>query len=118
MKWYKYNISNCGETPYPYKEKRRRRRKNEKIPHTGDTNSLIIKGNTGSVLLSAPPNMTYGVKIIKMEVNSNNELCYTAGNWFTGLPVIQYGRQLWDPGFSVPFSSAWYGDKCELLAPG
>ena len=85
------------------KNKEEEEEKNEKIPHTGDTDSLIIKGNTGSVLLSAPPNMTYGVMIIKMKVNSNNELCYTAGNWFTGLPVIQYGRQLWDPGFSVPF---------------
>ena len=70
------------------------------------------------MLLSAPPNMTYGVMIMEMEVHSNNELCYTAGNWFTGLLVIQYGRQLWDQRFSVPFSSAWYGDNCGLLAPG
>ena len=45
------------------------------------------------MLLSAHPNMTYGVMLMEMEVHSNNELCYTAGNWFTGLLVIQYDRQ-------------------------
>ena len=54
---------------------------------------LVNIGNTGSVLLSAPPNMTYGVMIMEMEVHSNNELYYTAGNWFAGLLVIQYDRQ-------------------------
>ena len=63
--------------------------------------------------------MTYGVMIMEMEVHSNNELCYTAGNWFSGLLVIiQYGCQLWDQRFSVPFSSDWYGDNCGLLALG
>ena len=38
--------------------------------------------------------------------------------WFTGLLVIQYGRQLWDRRLSVPFSSARYRNKCGLLAPG
>ena len=90
----------------------------------GDTEFLIIKGlfvnigNTGSLLLSTPPNMTNGVMIFEMEVHSNNELCYTAGNWFTGLLVNQYGCQLWDRRLHVPFSSAWYGDKRGLLAPG
>ena len=85
---------------------------------------IIIKGlfvnieNTGSVLLSAPPNMTSVVMIMETEVHSNNELCYTAGDWFTGLLVIQYGRQLWDRRLSVPFSSARYRNKCGLLAPG